>query len=200
VAADMQEKAVMAILLSLLGIVIYLWIRFQRVAYGLAAVIAVIHDVLITLGVVALSYWLSGALGFLLVENFKISLAVIAAFLTIIGYSLNDTIVTFDRIREIRGKSPHINMGMVNDSVNQTLSRTLLTAGTTLATIVVLYMVGGQGIRGFAFAMLVGVVVGTYSSVYIAAPVLLWLTEGGKKAPAQQPVGEKLGAAPVERR
>lgn len=199
VAADMQRTAITAILLSLFGIVIYLWVRFQRVAYGLAAVIATVHDALIALAAIALSAWLSNIFGFLLVENFKISLSVIAAFLTLIGYSLNDTIVTFDRVREIRGKSPHINFGLVNESVNQTLSRTLLTAGTTLVTILILYIVGGQGIRSFAFTMLVGIVAGTYSSIYIAAPVLLWLTEGVQKIPETAPADEKLANVPADR-
>ncbi|MBW3599206.1 MAG: protein translocase subunit SecF [Planctomycetes bacterium] len=191
VAADMQRTAGLALLLSLVGIVIYLWIRFQRVAYGLAAVAAVVHDILVMLGAVALSYWLATAFGFLLIENFKISLPVVAAFLTIIGYSLNDTIVIFDRIREIKGKSPRLTQEMVNASVNQTLSRTILTSGTTLVVVGILYALGGQGIHGFAFAMLVGVVAGTYSTIYIASPVLLWLTESAAKAPAAAPAAEE---------
>ena len=101
-----------------------------------------------------------------------------AAFLTIIGYSLNDTIVIFDRIREVRGKSPQLTGDMINLSVNQTLSRTLLTSLTTLIVVVILYAMGGQGIHGFAFALVVGVVVGSYSSIFIAAPILLWMTSG----------------------
>ncbi len=175
VAGEMQQRALGAILLSLVFIVAYIWFRFQKVAYGLAAVIALVHDVLITLGVLAMCHWLAPYLGFLLIEDFKIGLTEVAAFLTIIGYSLNDTIVIFDRIREVRGRSPKLNAQMINDSVNQTLSRTLLTSGTTILTIVVLYIFGGEGIHAFAFALFIGVTIGTYSSIFIASPVLLWL-------------------------
>jgi SecD/SecF fusion protein len=143
--------------------------------FGVAAVIALIHDMLIVVGAIALSAYVSRYFGFLLIEEFKISLPMVAALLTIMGYSLNDTIVVFDRIREVRGKSPDLTADMINLSVNQTLSRTLLTSLTTLIVAVILYSVGGQGIHGFAFALLVGVLVGTYSSVFIAAPALLWL-------------------------
>ena len=176
VAGEMQQRAIAAILISLVFIVAYIWFRFQKVAYGLAAVVALLHDVMITLGVLALCHWLAGPLGFLMIEDFKIGLTEIAAFLTIIGYSLNDTIVVFDRIREVRGRSPRLTAQMINDSVNQTLSRTLLTSGTTLLTVLLLYVFGGEGIHAFAFALLIGVLVGTYSSVFIAAPVLLWIS------------------------
>jgi SecD/SecF fusion protein len=112
-----------------------------------------------------------------LVEDFKINLAMIAAFLTIIGYSLNDTIVVFDRIREVRGKSPKLTSAMVNLSVNQTLARTLLTSATTIVSVLLLYIFGGEGIHGFAFSLFIGIIVGTYSSIYVAAPVLLWLVD-----------------------
>ena len=180
VAGEMQQRAIAAILISLIFIVAYIWFRFQKVAYGLAAVVALVHDVLITLGILALCHWLAGPLGFLLIEDFKIGLTEIAAFLTIIGYSLNDTIVVFDRIREVRGRSPKLSGDMINDSVNQTLSRTLLTSGTTLVTVLLLYVFGGEGIHAFAFALLIGVLVGTYSSVFIAAPVLLWISNREK--------------------
>ncbi|GAB5402182.1 MAG: protein translocase subunit SecD [Aureliella sp.] len=176
VANEMQNRAIGAILVSLIFIVAYIWFRFQKVAYGLAAVVALVHDVLITLGVIALCHWLSGPLGFLLIDDFKIGLTEVAAFLTIIGYSLNDTIVVFDRIREVRGRSPRLTEDMVNTSVNQTLSRTLLTSGTTLLTVLLLYIFGGEGIHAFAFALLIGVLVGTYSSIFVASPVLLWIT------------------------
>ncbi|HBE67311.1 MAG TPA: protein translocase subunit SecDF [Planctomycetaceae bacterium] len=183
VASEMQNRAIGAILVSLIFIVAYIWFRFQKVAYGLAAVVALVHDVLITLGVIALCHWLSGPLGFLMIEDFKIGLTEVAAFLTIIGYSLNDTIVVFDRIREVRGRSPRLTPEMVNTSVNQTLSRTLLTSGTTLLTVLLLYIFGGEGIHAFAFALLIGVLVGTYSSIFVASPVLLWITnrEAAKK-------------------
>ncbi|MBB75076.1 MAG: protein translocase subunit SecF [Planctomycetaceae bacterium] len=175
VAGDMQATAVAALFASLLGIVGYLWIRFQRVIYGLAAVVALLHDVLITLGAIALSAFVADYLGWLMIEEFKISLPMVAAFLTIVGYSLNDTIVVFDRIREVRGKSPSITEVMINTSINQTLRRTLLTSLTTLIVVVILYAFGGAGIHGFAFALVVGVMVGTYSSIFVASPALLWM-------------------------
>jgi SecD/SecF fusion protein len=175
VAGQMIQKATTALFASLLFIIGYIWFRFQRVAFGLAAVVALIHDVLITLGAIAVSYWAASFLGFLGIEQFKVSLTVIAALLTIVGYSLNDTIVVFDRIREVRGKSPRLTSEMINVSVNQTLSRTLLTSGTTLLVVVLLYFFGGPGIHAFAFSLLVGVTVGTYSSIFVASPVLLWL-------------------------
>jgi SecD/SecF fusion protein len=175
VAGDTRSLAIAALLTSLLGIVGYIWIRFQRVVFGVAAVIALVHDVLITLGAIAISAWLAGPLGFLQIEQFKISLPVVAAFLTIIGYSLNDTIVVFDRIREVRGKSPDLTAEMINTSINQTLSRTLLTSLTTLIVVLILYALGGQGIHGFAFALVIGVLVGTYSSIFVASPALLWM-------------------------
>ncbi len=182
VADRMQNKAIAALLTSLLGIVVYIWIRFQRVIFGLAAVVALIHDVLVTLGAIAVSAWLARALGFLLIEEFKISLPIVAALLTIIGYSLNDTIVVFDRIREVRGKSPDLTGTMINVSINQTLSRTLLTSLTTLIVVLILYGIGGAGIHGFAFSLVVGVIAGTYSSIFVASPALLWMA-GAKDAP-----------------
>lgn len=171
-------RAFAAMVASLIGIVAYIWIRFQRVSFGLAAVVALIHDVLVVLGAIAVSFWLKDYLGIILVEDFKISLAVIAALLTIIGYSLNDTIVVFDRIREVRGKNPEMNGEMINRSINQTLSRTILTSLTTFIVVVILYGAGGDAIHGFAFALVVGVIVGTYSSIFVASPVLLMLMKG----------------------
>ena len=177
VAGDMRNTAVAAIIVSLIGIVIYIWIRFQRIYFGLAAVVALLHDVLITLGALALSFWLAEYLGVLLITEFKISLPIVAAFLTIIGYSLNDTIVVFDRIREVRGKSPGITGEMINKSINQTLSRTFLTSFTTLLVVLILYVIGGESIHGFAFAIVVGILVGTYSSIFVASPALLWMMQ-----------------------
>jgi SecD/SecF fusion protein len=146
------------------------------VAFGLAAVIALIHDVLVMLGAIAFSYYVPPWLGSVtLIEPFKINLPIVAAFLTIIGYSVNDTIVVFDRIREVRGKDPRMTRQMVNDSTNQTLSRTLLTSFTVLLVVCILYVVGGQAVHGFAFALIIGVMTGTYSSIYVAAPILLWM-------------------------
>ena len=184
VAGDMIGRALGALFASLLCIVGYIWFRFQRVFYGFAAVVALLHDILITLGAIALSYWLADALGFLLIDQFKISLTVVAALLTIIGYSLNDTIVVFDRIRETKGKAPRLTGEMVNHSINQTLSRTLLTSVTTMIVVLLLYAFGGAGIHAFAFALVIGVLVGTYSSMFVASPILLWLLDRKEKAPA----------------
>ncbi|HEV2972628.1 MAG TPA: protein translocase subunit SecD [Pirellulales bacterium] len=175
VAADTERTAIVALIASIAMIVVYIWIRFQNVIYGIGAVVALVHDVLVTVAGVALSYYVAGFLGFLLVDPFKISLNVVAALLTIVGYSISDTIVIFDRIREVRGKSPDLNEEMINKSVNQTLSRTVLTVFTVLLVTIILYIAGGQAIHAFAFTMLIGLISGTYSSVYIAAPCLLWL-------------------------
>jgi SecD/SecF fusion protein len=180
VASGTRNQAIAAAVASLIGIIGYLWVRFQRVAYGIAAVVALIHDVLITIGLLALSHYIAPFSSFLLLEEFKINLPVVAALMTLIGYSLNDTIVVFDRIREVRGRSPQLTPDMIDKSVNETLSRTLLTAGTTLLVIVILYAIGGEGIHGFSFTLLVGLIVGTYSSVFIASPVLLYLVNRAK--------------------
>lgn len=177
VAGKTRNQAIAALMISLVFIVLYIWIRFQRVFFGLAAVVALLHDVMITLGIVALSFWLADFLGILLITEFKINLPIVAAFLTIIGYSLNDTIVVFDRIREVRGKSPKITSEMINTSINQTLSRTVLTSFTTLLVVLILYVAGGESIHGFAFALVVGVMVGTYSSIFVASPALLWMSQ-----------------------
>jgi SecD/SecF fusion protein len=175
IAGNFVQIAVVALIASLLGIIVYIWFRFQNVTWGFAAVVALIHDVLFMLAGIALSYWLQGAPAFLQLTEFKIDLTVIAAFLTLIGYSINDTIVIFDRMRELKGKLPNINRQIVNDAVNQTLSRSILTFLSTFIVVVVLYAVGGAGIHGFAYAMLIGTFVGMYSTVFIAAPFLLML-------------------------
>jgi SecD/SecF fusion protein len=180
VSGNMQLDALKALFISLLGVVVYLWVRFSKLTYGIAAAVALVHDVLITIGMLAISKylveWVPGLSNVLQLNAFQISLTIVAALLTIIGYSINDTIVTFDRLREIKGKSPRLNAAMVNSAVNQCLSRTILTALTVFMTVVILYFFGGDGIHGFAFAFLIGVVAGTYSTVFIAAPVLLWLS------------------------
>ena len=183
VAGETRTAAILAMIVSLVAIVAYIWIRFQRITFGLAAVVALVHDVLVVLGMVAVASYLSGnALGDVLgLSDFKINLPMIAAFLTIVGYSLNDTIVVFDRIREVRGKNPALTVDMVNTSLNQTLSRTLLTSLTTFIVVIILYALGGEGIHGFAFCLLLGVIVGTYSSIYVASPVLLWLMNRDNK-------------------
>jgi SecD/SecF fusion protein len=182
VAGNTRVLAILALLTSLVFIVGYIWVRFQKVMFGLAAVVALVHDVLVTLGVIALSAYVANALGFLGIVEFKIGLSVLAAFLTIIGYSLNDTIVVFDRIREVRGKTPELTERMINLSINQTLSRTLLTSFTTLIVVVILYVWGGQGIHAFAFSLVIGVVVGTYSSIFVASPALLWMANSAARS------------------
>ena len=177
VASDMQSRAILALVFSMVFICAYIWFRFQRISYGLAALIALVHDVLITLAFVAVSHWLFRPLDFLMIDDFKISLTMVAAFLTIIGYSLNDTIVVFDRIREVKGKAPNLTEAMINQSVNQTLGRTLLTGGTTIVAVLLLYFFGGEAIHAFSYALFVGMIVGTYSSIFIAAPVLLWFAK-----------------------
>ena len=180
VAGNMQTAAIAAVLASLVGIVAYIWFRFHGVVYGLAAVVALVHDVAVTMGAIALSAYLVSSAGplasSLMIEKFQISLPIVAALLTIIGYSLNDTIVVFDRIREVKGKSPRLTAEIINKSINQTLSRTLLTSFTTLLTLFILYFIGGDGIHGFAFSLVVGVIVGTYSSIFVASPALLWMS------------------------
>ena len=180
VSSNMQFQAFLAIGISLVAMVIYLWLRFQKPSYGIAAGIALIHDVLMTVGMIALSYYIVNAVpglaAALKIQAFQINLTIVAALLTIIGYSVNDTIVTFDRLREIKGKTPKITAKMVNDAVNQTLGRTILTVFTVFIVVVILYFYGGDGLHSFAFAFLVGVVVGTYSSIYVASPALLWLS------------------------
>ena len=183
VADEMKEAALVAVFVSWLAIIGYLWFRFQSIAFGVAAVAALVHDTLITLGAIAIASYLAGPLGVhvLGLEEFKINLPMIAAIMTLIGYSINDTIVVFDRVREVRGKNPALNEGIVNASLNQTLSRTLLTALTTFLVVMILYAFGGEGIHGFAFVLVFGIIVGTYSSIYVACPILLWMVNRGAR-------------------
>lgn len=182
VGAEAKTRALIAIFLSLSAIIAYVWVRFGNVRYGIAAIAALVHDVCITLGAVtACTYIASTWIGeMLLIGDFKINLAMIAAFLTLIGYSLNDTIVIFDRIRENRKKA-QINPKIITDSINQTISRTLLTSFTTFIVVLIMYIFGGQALRGFTFAIGFGVLVGTYSSIAIAAPILLIGVKNGQK-------------------
>ena len=191
IARETQFQALAAIIASLLGIIAYVWIRFQNVAFGLAAVVALIHDVLIVLGAIAISHFVADYLGFIGIEKFKISLPIVAALLTIIGYSLNDTIVVFDRIREVRGKRPDLNADIVNTSISQTLSRTILTSLTTFIVVFILYWFGGDAIHGFAFSQVIGVIVGTYSSIFVASPVLLWLMNRVGLSPGEPGTDDK---------
>ncbi len=198
VGAELRKQAIFVTLYALGGMLVYIAFRFQWV-YGAAAVLAVFHDVLITLG-------------FFSLLRFEISLTVIAALLTLVGYSMNDTIVIFDRIREnnrlLRKESF---ADVVNKSINQTLSRTILTSGLTFLTVLVLFLMGGQVLRAFSFALVVGIVVGTYSSFGIAAPLVVawnrWRGQGvvagtgpaaGNKARGSENVSGRL--APAGRR
>ena len=169
VAAEMKSRAVLALLFACAAIIIYIWFRFGEIKFGVSAVITLVHDVLITVGAVAVAGYFGNVFG-----DIKINLPMIAAFLTLIGYSLNDTIVLFDRIREnLAGKNKTVTKELINSSINQNLNRTVITSLTTFGVVSALYFVGGTAIHGFAFVMMVGVVVGTYSSIFIASPLLL---------------------------
>lgn len=179
VAGSFRAKAIAAVAISLLLITIYIWVRFGSVRYSLAALAALVHDVLTAVGLIALAEILyhypstESIARSLYILPFKIDLALIAALLTIIGYSLNDTIIIMDRIRENRGKLDYASRHVVNLAINQTISRTTITSGTTLVAIIILYIFGGEGMRSFSFTLLVGVLIGTYSSIAVAAP-LVW--------------------------
>lgn len=181
-AQDALTKAMWAILLSWAAILIYLWFRFGTWKFGAAAVLCLIHDLTFTIGIIAFCHyivnWVPWLASILQINDFKINLPAIAALLTLAGYSVNDTIVVFDRIREVRGKNPLLTAHMINDSVNQTLSRTILASVTVWLVVVVLYWFGGEGVHLFSFVMIVGVIIGTYSSIYIASPLLLIFGEG----------------------
>ena len=169
----LQHQAELATLYSLAGMLVYLWFRFELI-YGVAAVVACFHDTIITVGAFSLS-------------NQEISLTVIAAILTLIGYSMNDTIVVFDRIRENLRLSRRESLSVVvNRSINQTLSRTVLTSGLTFLTVLSLFLFGGEVLRGFSFALVVGILIGTYSSIAVAAPMLVayqdWRASRGRAA------------------
>ena len=173
VGAQLRKQALLATLYSLAGMLVYLWFRFELI-YGVAAVVAVFHDTLITVGAFSLF-------------NKEISLTVIAAILTLVGYSMNDTIVVFDRIREnLRLARREPLAVLVNRSINQTLSRTVLTSGLTFLTVLSLYIFGGEVLRGFSFALVIGILIGTYSSIAVAAPMLVayqdWRAGRGKTA------------------
>jgi SecD/SecF fusion protein len=174
VGAETKTRALIAILLSLAAMLIYIWVRFGNLRYGVGAIITLAHDTCVTLGAVTgCTYIAATGLGArLLIGDFKIDLAMIAAFLTLLGYSINDTIVVYDRIRE-KYKKGALTAAVITNSINETLSRTLLTGVTTLLVVFVMYVFGGKGLRGFNFAMLFGIVIGTYSSIAISAPILL---------------------------
>lgn len=179
VGAELQRKALLAVLYALGGMLVYIAFRFEWI-YGFAAVIAVFHDTIITIGLFSLF-------------NKEITLTVVAALLTLVGYSMNDTIVVFDRIREnlkLLRREPL--ESLINKSVNQTLSRTVLTSGLTLLTALSLFLFGGQVLNGFSFALVVGIIVGTYSSIFIASPILIFwqdfMESRKRRRPAPVPV------------
>jgi len=182
VGRELVEKAIIAVIGSLIGMLIYIWIRF-KLQWGFAAVLALAHDTLITLALFSLF-------------NQEMSLSVVAAFLTLVGYSVNDTVVVFDRIREnvvnYRGKDIE---DTVNLSINQTLSRTVITSGLTWIVVLSLFLFGGAALRSFSFVLTAGVVVGTYSSIYVASPiVVLWqgyLDRRKASSGAKQPSGDR---------
>ena len=162
VGSELREKGMMSLLLAILGILIYVSFRFEW-RFAVASVMALVHDVTIAMGAVVLF-------------GIEVNLDTLAALLTILGYSLNDTIIVFDRIREGINTIKNPNLGeIIDESVTQTLSRTTLTSLTTFFVVLTLFVFGGEIIRGFSFTLLVGVVVGTYSSIFVASPILMWL-------------------------
>src|SRR5438045_1502387 len=161
VGSDLRRRAALAVGLSFLGMLIYIAFRFKPI-YGVAAIVALLHDVGITLGLFAIT-------------RKELSLTVIAALLTLVGYSVNDTIVVFDRVREnLRLMRKDSLYKVTNDSINQTLSRTVITSGLVFLSVLALVLFGGQVLRGFSLALLVGIVFGTYSSIAIASPIMVW--------------------------
>ena len=166
IADDIKQSAVWAILFSLLVIFLYILFRFRKISYSLGAVAAVFHDVIIVLSVFSIFY---GKLPF----SLEIDQAFIAAILTVIGYSLNDTVVVFDRIREYLNLKKGTKIEIVNSALNSTLSRTINTSLTTFFVLLVIFLFGGEVIRGFMFALMVGVIIGTYSSIFIATPLMI---------------------------
>ena len=192
VGKDLREKGTWAILFSWVAMLLYIAFRFRSASFGTAAVVALIHDTWTTLGLCS-------------ILNLEISLTVVAAFLTLIGYSVNDTVVVFDRIRENREKNRRAPLAeLVNHSINQTLSRTVLTSLLTFVVVVVLFFLGGEVLRGFSFVMIIGIIVGTYSSIFIAAPlVIVWEEWRQKRAAAKSagaPAPTKPGKAAAKAR
>lgn len=195
-ARSLAAQAQVAVVVSLIGILLYIWVRFGSLRFSTAAVLALMHDVVLTLGILAATAYLGrttlGAV--LLIEEFRIDMAVIAGLLTVIGYSLNDTIVIFDRIRENKGKLALPSASTVNRSINQTFSRTVVTTFTTLLAVTIMYIEGGSGIRPFAFCLMIGLLIGNYSSVAIAAPLAYDDSAERDKATDALAVGSKAAA------
>jgi preprotein translocase subunit SecF len=179
VGSELRNRAIYATLLACLGMMLYVAFRFKSWGFGIGGVTAVFHDVVITLGIFSVMQW-------------EINLTVIAALLTLVGFSMNDTIVIFDRVRELlRIKRREPLEKLTNDAVNETMSRTVITNGTAFLTVLALVMFGGEVLKSFSWALLIGIVVGTYSTIYVASPVMLWWEAWkGKKRPA-------LAGAPI---
>lgn len=167
VSAELLESGLIAITLSLAAMLFYIWIRFEW-QFSLGSIIALFHDVIITIGIFSLL-------------SFELNLSIIAAVLTIVGYSMNDTVVIYDRIRENLSKYNRIKIEEVaNISINETLSRTIITSGTTLLALLSIFLLGGEILKGFSFAMILGVIIGTYSSIFVASPILKYLKVDSK--------------------
>ncbi len=185
VGQQLRRQALLATALALTGMLVYIGLRFRQWVYGTAAVVATFHDVLVTLG-------------FLSIFNFEFDLNIVAAMLTLVGYSMNDTVVNFDRIREnmrLRRHEPFAQL--VNRSLNETLSRTILTGLATLMSLMALFLLGGEVLKGFAFTLVVGIIVGTYSSIFIASPVVVgWM--GRAKTGAGAPPSARIDRMPAE--
>ena len=190
VGKDLREKGMWAVLLSWAAMLAYVAVRFRSLSFGTASVVALMHDTWVTLGLCS-------------ILNVEISLTVVAAFLTLIGYSMNDTVVIYDRIRENLQKTRKKPLAeLVNESINQTLSRTALTAVLTFVVVVVLFFMGGEALQPFSFVMIVGIIIGTYSSIFIAAPLVIvweeWKQKRAARKPASAPTapsGKKAAAA-----
>lgn len=162
VGADLRNRAVYVTIVACIGMLIYIAFRFKSWGFGVGAIIAVFHDVLVTLGIFSVMQW-------------EINLTVIAALLTLVGYSMNDTIVIFDRIREMmRSKRRESLEKLSNDAINQTLSRTIITSGLTFLTVLAMLVFGGEVLKSFSWALFIGIIIGTYSSIYIASPFMIW--------------------------
>ncbi|HYK43102.1 MAG TPA: protein translocase subunit SecF [Thermoanaerobaculia bacterium] len=186
VGADLRKTALWAIATSMLGMLIYIGWRFRSLPFGVGAVVALIHDTLITVGLLALM-------------GREFNLVVVAAILTLVGYSVNDTVVVYDRIRENQ-RSPKKEPleSVINRSINQTLSRTILTSGATMLVVVALFILGGEVLNTFALTLIIGIIIGTYSSIYVAAPiVIIWRDFFGKRKLAAVPVVPARSAAPA---
>lgn len=181
VGADLRNRAIYVTLAALAGMLVYIAFRFEWI-YGVAAVLAVFHDIMITLGFFSLFRW-------------EINLTVIAALLTLVGYSMNDTIVIFDRIREnIRFRRRDPLAQVTNDAINQTLSRTVITSGLTFVSVVAIVLFGGEVLRGFALALTIGIIIGTYSSIAVASPMMLWWNYWTNRRPSNTPPNARAGA------